>query len=570
MYCIQSPQELKNWSIAQLEELAGQIRATLIDRVTTTGGHMGSNLGVVEATIALHYVFDTPRDKLVFDVSHQSYTHKLLTGRMDAFTDPAHYADVTGYTNPAESEYDVFSIGHTSTSISLACGLVAGRDAKGEQYNVVAFIGDGSLSGGEALSGLDNAGAIASNLIIVLNDNEMSIAPNHGGMYANLAALRQSNGTTPNNLFTAFGLDYLYVENGNSLPDLIRAFRQVKNCTHPTVVHIHTQKGKGLEWAETNKEAGHWAMPKGVTIRGEGYPKLTADFLLAKAKKEPLLLAVNPANPGSIGWSKEWRQEMGKQYTDVGICEEHAVAVVSGAAKAGAKPVLGIMSTFAQRTYDQLLQDLALNHSPATILVYGGGFDSYDPTHANYYDIPLMSNIPGLLCLAPSTQEQFFGVLDWSIDQEETPVVIRMPQRVRHTDAMQAGKDWMRTVVKQGSPDIVVVALGDALDIADELVTEMKAKEMAAPTVVNPAIYSEVDSVTLDTCRSAKCVVTLECGQREGGYGAKVAMAMPNIPVLVRGGDKHFVERVPVAQQLEKYRMTSDTLIADILSAVGK
>ena len=419
---INSPADVKKLDINELEVLASEVRSGLMNRLSKKGGHFGPNFGFVEATIALHYVFDSPKDKFVFDVSHQSYTHKMLTGRKDAYLYDEHFGDISGYTNPEESEHDFFNVGHTSTSVSLACGLAKGRDLKGEKGNVIAVIGDGSLSGGEALEGIDFASELESNFIILVNDNDMSIAENHGGLYKNLKALRDSDGKCECNLFKAMGLDYLYVGEGNDIAKLIEAFKKVKDIDHPIAVHVNTVKGKGYKPAETNKEDWHWCMPFDIetgksrfSFDGEDYSSLTCDFLMKKMKADKRVTTIVAAVPTNIGFTADKRKEAGKQFIDVGIAEEHAVAMASGIAKNGGKPVFATHSSFFQRTYDQISQDLCVNGNPATLLVNTASvYGMNDVTHLGLYDIPMMSNIPGLVYLAPVNCEEYFAMLDWS------------------------------------------------------------------------------------------------------------------------------------------------------------
>ena len=437
---INSPEDIKGYNEKELTELAAEMRAALIEKLSAHGGHIGPNLGFVEATVALHYVFDSPKDKMVFDVSHQTYCHKMLTGRARAFYDPAHYDDVSGYSEPSESEHDLFTIGHTSTSISLAAGLARARDIIGGKENVIAVIGDGSLSGGEALEGLDYAGEQNTNLIIVVNDNEMSIEENHGGLYKNLKLLRETNGAAEENMFKAWGFDYLYVENGNDVHALTEAFKKVKDTDHAVVVHIHTKKGKGLAFAENNPERYHAGGPfdpkTGKYLykdEGEDYSELIGEYLLKKMKEDERVIAVNAATPSVLGFTKDRREQAGKRFVDVGIAEENAVAMASGMAKYGARPVWGVYSTFAQRTFDQISQDVCINKSPVTMLLFGASVDFMnDVTHLGFYDIPLISNIPNLVYLAPTTAEELFRMLDEAIAQTEYPVAIRVPVTVRH------------------------------------------------------------------------------------------------------------------------------------------
>lgn len=570
---IGGPADLKKLSETELAALAEEIRAAIIKKVETKGGHLGSNLGFVEATIALHYVFDSPKDKFVFDVSHQSYTHKILTGRRRAFTDEREYGSVSGYTNPAESEHDFFQVGHTSTSVSLALGLAKARDLKGGKENIVAILGDGSLSGGEAFEGLDNAAELPGNFIVAFNDNEMSIAVNRGGVYRNLELLRRTEGKAENNFFRALGFDYLYVGDGNDLSALIAAFRRVKDSTRPVVVHLHTDKGRGSEWAEKNKEAGHWTRGKAASApasgKEESYESLTADYLLGKMSEDRTVTVVTAATPGAAGLTEEFRRKAGERFVDVGICEEHAVAFVSGMAKNGAKPVFTVLSSFLQRTYDQLLQDLSLNASPATVLVYGGGLSAGDATHSGAFDMAMTGNIPGLLCLAPASREEYFAVLDWAIGQRKRPVVVRVPSRVISEgktvrfDENEAGR---YRITEKGSR-VAILALGSFFPLGREVKKLLEERTGVSATLIDPRVYSSVDEETLEALRADhEIVVTLEDGVVDGGFGAKVARfyADTDVRTIVRGGRNEFTELVPLAEQYERYRLTPQAVAEDI------
>ena len=555
-----NPTYLKTLDRATLKDLCAMLRNDLIERVSETGGHIGSNLGFVEATVALHYVFDSPTDKFVFDVSHQSYVHKMLTGRYDAFMAGA----TSGYTNPRESAHDAFMVGHTSTAVSLAVGLAKGRELLGGAERIVAIVGDGSLSGGEAYEGLDNAALVKGNLIVLFNDNEMSIAENKGGIYEGLEHLRATKGAGEPNLFRALGLDYVYVEEGNDVDALIDAFEAVKDCDHPIVVHIHTQKGKGLAWAEQYKERGHWISPAMWTAPKE--PPLSvqiADYLEKKMAERRDIVVVNAATPGAAGLLPEWRERVGDRFVDVGICEEHAAAFASGIAARGAKPVWLVLSSFVQRTYDQLMQDVALNGSPAVVLVYNGGFGKSDPTHAGLYDMSMMSNVPGLVCLAPTTKDQLFATLAWALDEREMPVVIRVPNSLPDLPAPKTFNGWQTWHMGK---DVAILALGEmaqkAMDVCGFL-----CQNGLDPTLVACDRYSDVDSGALDALLSTHHLfVTLESGILSGGFGQKVAayLADKDCKVLLRGADKAFVDRKTAEEQLEAYRMTPETILEDI------
>ena len=575
---IESPKDLKPLSISEMKELAEEIRSALLKKLSIHGGHFGPNFGMVEAIIAMHYVFESPKDKLVFDVSHQSYPHKILTGRKDAFLYEDHYDDVTGYTNPEESEHDWFNVGHTSTSISLASGLAKARDLKGENYNVIAIIGDGSLSGGEALEGLDFAGEQKSNFIIVVNDNDMSIAENHGGLYKNLKELRASNGTCECNLFKAMGLDYVYVNDGNNLESLIDTFKKVKDIDHPIVVHINTEKGKGYKFAEDNKENWHWTMPfdietgkPTVSFDGEDYGDLTAKFLLNKMKKDEKVVAIVAAVPTNIGFTKERRLEAGKQFVDVGIAEEHGIAMASGIAKNGGKPVFATHSSFMQRTYDQLSQDLCINNSPATILVNTASvYGMNDVTHLGLYDIPMISNIPNMVYLAPTSKEEYFAMLDWSIEQTEHPVAIRIPCNGVISDGRAPDTDYSdinKFKVEQKGEKIVILALGDFYQLGEELAKEIKEKLNITPTLINPRYITGLDEELLNELKqNHNQVITLEDGILEGGFGEKIASFYGNTDMKVKnyGIKKAFYDKYNVKELLKANKLTTQQILAEI------
>ena len=575
---IKSPADLKRLTIEEMEVLASEIRTLLIRKLSVHGGHCGPNLGMVEATIAMHYVFNSPEDKIVFDVSHQSYTHKILTGRADAFIYPEHYDDVSGYTEPSESAHDHFIIGHTSTAVSLASGLAKGRDLCGNRGNVIAVVGDGSLSGGEALEGIDWAAELNSNFIIVVNDNQMSIAENHGGLYQGLEQLRQSNGMCENNMFKAMGLDYIYVDKGNDIDALIKAFKQVKDIDHPIVVHINTLKGKGYALAEEDKETWHWSAPFDIETGNltynsdaEDYDDLTALHLLEKIKQDKKVCAITAGTPGVWGWTPERRQMAGAGFIDVGIAEEHAVALASGIAKAGGKPVLGLCSSFLQRTYDQISQDLCINDNPATILVLWGSLSSMtDVTHLCHFDIPLLSGIPNLVYLAPTNREEYLAMLDWSIEYREHPVAIKVPMGATNHATRPVPADFSDInkyeKVESGS-DVAIVALGAFFALGENVVRLLKEQRIN-PTLINPRFITGIDTEMLDDLkRSHRIVVTLEDGALEGGFGEKIARyyGPSDMKVLCYGAKKQFVDRYNIAEFLADNRLVDTMIVEDII-----
>lgn len=580
---VNTPDDVKKLTTAQMKDLSQDIRYAIMKRSNTIGGHLGPDLGIVEATIAMHYVFNSPEDKIVFDVSHQCYPHKMLTGRKYGFLNPEKYSAVSGYTNPEESSHDFFNVGHTSTGVSLATGLAKARDLKGEKYNVIALVGDGSLSGGEAYEGLNNAAVLGSNFIVVVNDNEMAIAENHGGLYKNLALLRKTNGKAQNNIFTAMGFDYYYVQDGNDVDSLIKTFKKVKNTTRPTVVHIHTLKGKGLEQAVKNKEIYHYiaagALDKQKVKKEnqkETYNSITSEYLLKKQKQNPLVFAISPATPAATGLTKEIRQKMGQNYTDTGIAEEHAVAFASGAAKNGAKPVLEVMSSFIQRTYDQLSQDLALNNSPATILVFGGGISGADMTHLGIFDIPLISNIPNIVYLSPSTKEEYIAMLDWSLSQNSHPVAIRVPSgdvvSTGHADKTDYSKLNKYKIEEKGK-DVAIIAAGNFMPLGRQVKQELFKTLKINATLINPKFLSGVDTELLQSLeKDHKVVITLESGLLDGGFGEKISRfySDKNMKVLNYGAAKEFTDREPVEKLYEKFRLTPQLITEDISNILKK
>ena len=572
---INSPADIKVLSPEEMNQLSGEIREAILNRVNTIGGHLGPDLGIVEATIALHYVFNSPADKIVFDVSHQIYPHKIITGRKDGFLNPAH-TTISGYSNPSESEHDNFIIGHTSTAASLATGLAKARDLKGEKYNVIAIVGDGSMSGGEAFEGFNNAAVLNSNIILIVNDNEMSIAETHGGLYKNLKLLRETNGKAENNMFTAFGFNYIYVDNGNDVETLIKAFQDVKDTDKPTVVHIHTLKGKGYKKAEEDKETYHWQIPGFMDAKDssgfvkESYESLTTDYLLKKHETDKTVIAISPSTPGAYGFYPEFRNKMGECYTDPGIAEEHAVAYASALAANGAKPVLAIMSSFMQRTYDQMSQDLALNNSPATILVYWGGLSSMDATHVGSFDIPFLSNIPNMVYLAPTCKEEYLKMLDWSVEQTEHPVAIRVPFTNFVSEGVEDKTDYSvlnkSKDVEQGS-EVAVFAVGDFMELGKETVKQIKEQLGITATLINPVYLTGLDEELLENIKKDhKIVVTLENGIIDGGFGEKISRFYGNseMKVLNFGGKKEFTDRVPINELYQRYHLTKEQIVEDI------
>lgn len=568
---VNSPSDVKKLNKDELNTLADEIRKVLINKVEITGGHMGSNLGFIEPTIALHYVFSTPKDKIIYDVSHQCYTHKILTGRKDNFLDESKFDDISGYTNPNESIHDFFQIGHTSTSISLACGMAIARDLKKEDGNVIAVIGDGSLTGGEAFEGLNNASVLKSNIIIVVNDNEMSIAENQGGMVGALKTLRESDGTCNNNFFKALGFDYYYVKDGNDVEALIDVFKKVKDVNHPVVIHVHTLKGKGYLPALENKERGHWLMPKGFEFKKEEtYEEIFKNFIYEKASNDESIIGITAATPGVVGFTKEFREKVKNHYLDVGIAEQHAVTLSSAMAKAGAKPYFGVHSSFIQRAYDQLSQCLALNNNPAVIVVFSAGLSSMDATHVGAFDIPLISNIPNLVYLAPTCKEEFVSMLEYSYAEKEHPIVIRVPQDdvlvKKVEDKTDYGKLNKFKVEHKGNT-VAVLAVGDFYRLGMSLKDALKEELNIDATFINPVYLTGLDLELLEKLKDDHSItVTLENGVLDGGFGEKIARYYGNstMKVLNYGGKKEFTDRKSLNDIYEENHLTTSKMLEDI------
>lgn len=574
-----SPKELKKLSLDECRVLAREIREALLNKAALRGGHLASNLGIVEATIAMHYVFDSPKDKIVFDVSHQCYTHKILTGRKAGFLNEENYNDVNGYTNPDESEHDHFRVGHTATSISLACGLAKARDINGGNENIIAVIGDGALSGGEAFEGLDFGGSdIDGNLIVIFNDNQMSIAEDHGGIYKNLAELRETEGKASDNLFKSFGYDYYFVKDGNDVEALVESMNKVKDIDHPVAIHICTVKGKGYDYSEKNKESTHWVRPFDIEtgeeknpFMGERYDRVVRDYLIEKMKSDPKVVTMIAAVPDALNFTEEHRKIAGKQFIDVGIAEEHAVSMAAGLAKNGCKPVFATMATFFQRTYDQISQELCINNAAATLVVVNASvYATNDVTHIGIFDIPMMSNIPNLVYLAPTNKQEYLAMLDWAIDQNEYPVAVRAPRNgvfytMDEVDTDYSKLNTFKTVIR--GDKIAILALGDFFQMGEELIEEIDKIFGIKATLINPRYITGIDENCLQNLKdNHDIVVTLEDGVLEGGWGQKVAgfYGPSDVKVLIYGLKKEFLDRYNVAQVMERNRLRVDLIIEDL------
>lgn len=563
--------DLKKLTKEELKGLSSEIKDILIKKVSKTGGHFAPNLGVVELTIAMHYVFNSPVDKIVYDVSHQCYTHKILTGRKHGFLDENKYSEISGYTTQHESEHDFFIVGHTSTSISLACGLCEARDIKKEKSNIIAFIGDGSLSGGLAYEGLNNASEYGKNLIIVVNDNDMSIGETSGGLYKNLKKLKETKGNCEDNFFKALGLDYVYVDDGHDIENLIEVFSKVKDIDHPIVVHVKTIKGNGYKYAEDHKEDFHYVMPFDLETKKslcpqskENYISITNDYLIQKSKENENIVGITAGTPALFDTFRKVRKE---KFIDVGIAEEHAITLSSAMASQGIKPVVALGSSFIQRSYDQLSHDLALNNNPAVILIFRSGISSIDATHIGVFDIPMISNIPNIVYLCPTTKNEYLKMLDFAINQNERPIVIRVPSDVVE-DSIDKEYDFtLNTFEKiEKGKDVVILGLGSFFGLAKEVCEKLKEDNINS-TLINPRFVSGIDESMLeDVSKNHKVVVTLEDGVIDGGFGEKISRfySDKNIKVLNYGAKKEFTDRVSIDELYNRYRLKSDLIIDDI------
>ena len=580
---ISGPQDLKKLTIEELQTLADETRTVLLEKISSHGGHSGPNLGMVEMTVALHHVFDSPVDKIIFDVSHQTYIHKMLTGRQEAFIDPKHYDDVSGYTNPKESEHDLFTIGHTSTSLSLASGILHARDLKNEKSNVVAIIGDGALSGGMAYEGLNTIATLGTNAIIIINDNDQSIAKNpKGGIYTALESLRQTKGQAANNIFKALGYDYHYLVDGNNLEELISLFKEVKDIDHPVVLHIYTEKGKGFEPAERNHEKFHaggpFSLETGEYIKKGAvtstYNGITSEYLTKKLKEDPLAAVINAGTPGIV-FNRKLREQLGSQFVDVGIAEEQAVTMTTGLAKNGAKPVWAVLSTFLQRTYDQLSHDMALNNQAGVVLVYSASINSMnDESHLGFFDIPFISHIPNFVYLAPTNKEEHLAMLEWAINQNEHPVAIRVPVGSVVETGKEDKTDYSilnKNKVEKFGEQVAIFGVGNFYNLAEEVSEKLKSEHNIEATLINPRFLTGLDKELLNSLKeNHKLVVTVEDGIVEGGYGQTVASYLGNTELKVQnyGISKKFYDRYNVEELMKENGLTVENIVKNVIESL--
>ena len=574
---INNPQDIKALTLNEIEQLSSEVREGVLHKVSQVGGHLGPNLAIVEAAVALHKVFNSPADKIVWDVSHQSYPHKILTGRKEGFLNPDKLHTITGYTAPDESEHDHFTVGHTSTSVSLATGLAQARNIKGGTENIIAVIGDGSLSGGEAFEGLNNAGRLNSNIIIVVNDNDMSIAVNQGSLYENLALLRQTEGKAELNFFKALGFDYHFVKDGNDVEELIATFETVKDTTKPTIVHINTLKGKGFAPAETNKENYHYSGPFNLET-GEAlfngspnYANVVTNHLMKIAETDDLLAVVDAAVPGGIR-IQDFRQKYPNKYYDVGIAEAQGVTFTAAMASQGIHAVGIFRSTFIQRAYDQMFEDVCVDNNPAVFIIEGGAITNADVTHLGNFDIPMLSNIPNLVYLAPTNKQELEYMIDWAIAQTAFPVAIRTPENEIHEGEIVAPiTECNKSLVTHEGEKVAIFGLGGFYQLAEKVAAELKTQHNIDATIVNPRFISGIDTTLIDQLQvNHDLIITLEDGQVEGGFGSKVAAycGTKAVKVINYGATKDFTDRVSLTELYDRYRLNPEQIIEDIIANI--
>ncbi|WP_303819796.1 1-deoxy-D-xylulose-5-phosphate synthase [Ruminococcus flavefaciens] len=577
---INCPDDIKKLKVSQLQTLADETRAALINKISKAGGHQGPNLGVVELTVAFHYVFNSPKDKIVFDVSHQCYPHKILTGRKEAFLDEEHFHDVTGYTNPNESEHDMFIVGHTSTSVSLALGLAKGRDLNKRCENIIALIGDGSLSGGEALEALDYAGEYDKNLIIIVNDNDQSIAENHGGLYKTLKKLRESNGIAEDNIFRAMGLDYRYLDEGHDTAKLVELFESVKDIDHPVVLHIHTIKGKGLPYAEKDRESWHAGGPFHVEDGSPLYPYEGGENVVFDCLKELLdtnenAIVLNAATPMGLGFVQGVREEYVDrgQFIDVGIAEENAVAMAGGIARNGGTAVFGTFAPFFQRTYDQMSHDVCLNDSPATFLILSpGAYGMNSNTHIALCDIQMFAHIPNLVYLVPASNEEFVQMFRYATTQKQHPVAIRVvDNRISTGVADDTDYSVLKNRIERKGSKAALIAVGGLVPMALEAADKVKEQTGTDITVINPRFVSGVDEELLDSLKKDhSLVITIEDGEVMGGYGQNIAAFYGDCDMRVHchGISKAFHTEFKAEELLDAHGISAEKLTAEMIGAL--
>jgi len=619
---INSPVDLRKLSVEQLEALAAEIRRTIIQTVSQTGGHLAPSLGVVELTLAIHYVFNTPEDKLVWDVGHQSYAHKLITGRREQFHTLRQYQGISGFPKRAESPYDAFDTGHSSTSISASLGIATAQDLKGDSHKSIAVIGDGSMTGGMAFEALNQAGHLHKNLIVILNDNEMSISPNVGALssflsrkltsktamrvkkdmeqflksFSNvgesiLSVLKKSEGSfksffTPGMLFEALKFEYIGPIPGHKLENLIEALRNVRDLSvGPTLIHVLTTKGKGYEPAEKNPGYFHGVGPfcieTGLPVPSPStppsYTKIFGETLVQIAKQDPRVVAITAAMPAGTGLI-DFSQRFPERFFDVGIAEQHAVTYAAGMATEGLLPVVAIYSTFFQRALDQIIHDVCLPNLPVTLAIDRGGLVGDDgPTHHGVFDLSFLRFIPNLVIMAPKDENELRHMLHTAI-LHPGPAAIRYPrgngEGVALDEVLQRIPLGTGELLQEGR-DILLLPLGNMVSAAMEAATGLKKLGIAA-AVINPRFVKPLDEALIcEWASQTGRVITIEDNVKKGGFGSAILelFAQKNlwsIHTKVLGLPDKFMEHGPQAQLRHKANIDAPAIIVEALALCGK
>lgn len=612
------PEDLKKLDLKKLPILSDEIRKFLINAVSETGGHLSSNLGVVELTVALHYCFNCPKDKIVWDVGHQSYTHKILTGRKNEFSTLRKKDGLSGFPRIGESEYDTFSTGHSSTSIAVALGIAKARDLKRQNYNVLAVIGDGAMTGGLAYEALNNACKSNTKMVIILNDNQMSISPNVGAMSQYLSNLRTTqkylnakddiqhklnsmpvigkpiynfldktkntvkHTIMPNNVFEALGIRYIGPVDGHDITQLVHVFNRIKNLKGPVLIHVMTKKGKGYKPAEINPSVYHgvgkFDKEVGViqsSVSPKTYSKILGEKLLLMAAYNKKICAITAAMPESTGLG-QFAKTYPERFFDVGIAEEYAVTFSSGLAVSGYVPVFAVYSTFLQRAYDQILHDVCLSNLHTVFCIDRAGIVGSDgETHQGIYDISFLLSIPNLVILAPKNGKELEDMFEYAVNKLNCPVAIRYP-RGKASEVLndvntpiELGKS---EIIYEGT-DIAIVSFGAMMDVAIDVYSDLKEKGYN-PTLINARFAYPMDSECIKSlAKNHRYIYTLEDNILSGGFGEHFTME------IVNSGEKScsvfnfafpnaYIEQGSREQLFEKYGMDKEHILEKILKRI--
>lgn len=566
---INSYEDFKRLDISKLPFLCKEINKVIINKCSETGGHLASNLGVNELIVALDYVFNLNEDKLIFDVSHQTYTHKIITGRKEKFLDTKTYGNSASFSNYKESKYDLFTLGHTSSSISLGYGMAKARDLKKEKYNIISLIGDGSLSGGEAFEGLNNASTLKSNFIIVINDNDMSIADDVGYLYKNLYDLKLNKGESKHNIFKDFGYEYKYIEEGNDVLKLVEEFNKIKDINKPIVVHVHTLKGNGYNYAIENKEQWHYRAPFNIIDgklkkeMGNTYEIINHNYFSNLLDKRKDVILVTAGTPKNFGFSKNDRDKYKDNFVDVGIAEQSAISLSLGISKNGIKPIVNISSNFLQRGFDQIAHEISLNSPDITFLVGYGGYQKASCTHQNVLDILMISNIPNINYYAPCYKEEYLYLLDYSLKNGGTNF-IRIPNGLALSKNIKIN-DVNKYDYLINEDSVALIGIGKTKEKAFILHDLLKEKNINS-SVINVLNISNVDIDFINNLtKKHQLIFVIEDGMKEGGFGEKLISFAKNITVFNYGLNKKYYDFVDENDAYKDSGMDNESILNDIL-----